>query len=105
MFKAKSPTGQVQDSFETMGKSFLHLAVEYSAVPIIQFLLFEGDADPNQLTHNTQMSSLHLAVSRTAPSVIELLLMSNRTQINLVSELHGTALHTACKTGSLKIVQ
>ena len=79
MFKAKSPTGQVQDSFETMGKSFLHLAVEYSAVPIIQFLLFEGDADPNQLTHNTQMSSLHLAVSRTAPSVIELLLMSNKT--------------------------
>ena len=47
-----------------MGKSFLHLAVEYGAVPIVQFLLFETAADPNQFTHNTQMSALHLAVSR-----------------------------------------
>ena len=88
-----------------MGKSFLHLAVEYGAVQIIQFLLFEADADPNQMTHNTQMSALHLAVSRAQPGLIELLLMSNKTQINLVSELHGTPLHTACKSGSLKIVQ
>lgn len=43
----------LQDTFESMGKSLLHLAVEYAAVQIIQFLLFEADADPNQLTHNT----------------------------------------------------
>lgn len=53
MFQSKTPNGQVQDSLDTMGKSLLHLAVEYSAVPIVQFLLFEGQADPNQLTHNT----------------------------------------------------
>ena len=47
MFQAKSQSGQVQDSFDIMGKSFLHLAVEYGAVQIIQFLLFEGDANPN----------------------------------------------------------
>ena len=88
-----------------MGKSFLHLAVEYAAVQIIQFLLFEAEADPNQLTHNTRMSALHLAVSRAQPGLIELLLMCKRTQINLVSDLHGTPLHTACKLGSLKIVQ
>ena len=47
-----------------MGKSFLHLAVEYRAQKIVEFLLFEADADPNLLTHNTQMSALHLAVTR-----------------------------------------
>ena len=31
--------------------------------------------------------------------------MCPQTQINLISELHGTPLHTACKSGSLKIVQ
>ena len=36
-----------------MGKSLLHLSVEYGAQPIVEFLLFEGNADPNQLTHNT----------------------------------------------------
>ena len=87
-----------------MGKSFLHLAVEYSALPIVQFLLFEGEADPNLMTHNTQMSALHLAVNRVLPQAIELLLMNQKTQINLVSELHGTPLHTACKAGQLKIV-
>ena len=64
MFQTKSQNGYVQDSFDIMGKSFLHLAVEYGAIQIIQFLLFEADADPNQTTHNTQMSALHLAVSR-----------------------------------------
>ena len=51
------------------------------------------------------MSAMHLAVSRAQPSLIEILLMNSKTQINLVSELHGTPLHTACKAGSLKIVQ
>ena len=31
--------------------------------------------------------------------------MNNTTDINQVSDLHGTPLHTACKAGSLKIVQ
>lgn len=53
MFLAKDPTGLVLDSFETTGKSLLHLAVEYSAQEIVQFLLFETNADPNLLTHNT----------------------------------------------------
>jgi len=51
------------------------------------------------------MSALHLAVNRAQHGLIELLLMSPLTQINLVSDLHGTPLHTACKAGFLKIVQ
>ena len=37
MFQAKSQSsgGQMLDSFDMMGKSFLHLAVEYAAVQII----------------------------------------------------------------------
>ena len=31
--------------------------------------------------------------------------MNKRTEINKHSMLHGTPLHTACRTGSLKIVQ
>lgn len=104
MFQAKNPDQSVADSFETMGKSFLHLGVEYGSAKIVQFLLLETNADPNLLTHNTQMSALHLAVSRGLPNLIELLLMTNTTQINLSSPLHGTPLHTACRAGSLKIV-
>ena len=64
MFKRKDSSGEVQDSYEMMGKSLLHLAVEYRAQKIVEFLLFEADADPNLLTHNTRMSALHLAVTR-----------------------------------------
>jgi len=31
--------------------------------------------------------------------------MCKRTQINLISPLHGTPLHTACKSGTVKVVQ
>lgn len=65
-----------------MGKSFLHLAVEYSAKEIVEFLLFNSQTDPNLLTHNTKMTALHLAVSRCHPTLIELLLMQGATNIN-----------------------
>lgn len=51
------------------------------------------------------MSPLHIAVSRMQPAIIELLLMNKKTDVNIHSPLHGTPLHTACRTGSLKIVQ
>jgi ankyrin repeat protein len=90
---------------EQIGKTHLHLAVEHMAPKIISFLMFETQADPNLLTHNTQMTALHIAVSRMQPAIIELLLMNKRTDVNRHSPLHGTPLHTACRTGSLKIVQ
>lgn len=65
----------MSDCFDKMGKSFLHLAVEYGSARIVQFLLFEGDSDPTLFTHNTQMSALHLAVSRGQPGIVELLLL------------------------------
>ena len=37
--------------------------------------------------------------------MIDLILMSEQTDINLMSPLHGTPLHLACKMGNLKIVQ
>ena len=103
MFEAKD--GQVDDCTETMGKSLLHLAVEYGSTKIVEFLLFETQADPNEMTHNTHMAAIHLAIVRSQPGLIELLLMSEKADLNLVSDLHGTPLHTACKSGQLKIVQ
>ncbi len=38
---------------EQIGKTYLHLAVEHTAPKIISFLMFEVQADPNLLTHNT----------------------------------------------------
>ena len=105
MFKERDPTGFVEDSYDSFGKSFLHLAVEYGAAEIVEFLLNEAQTDPNTLTHNTQMTALHLAVIRGLPSLIELLLLHESTNVNQSSQLHGTPLHTACKSGSLKIVQ
>mmetsp|Transcript_17984 Transcript_17984/g.12917 ORF Transcript_17984/g.12917 Transcript_17984/m.12917 type:complete len:131 (+) Transcript_17984:327-719(+) len=51
------------------------------------------------------MGALHIAVSRTQPAVIELLLMNSEIDIDLLSPLHGTPLHTACRGSSVKIVQ
>lgn len=90
---------------EQYGKTFLHLAVETKAKQIISYLIFDAKADPNLLTKETQMSALHLAVSIQQAEMIELLLTSDRTNIDLMSELHGTPLHVACKGGSVKIVQ
>ena len=108
MYKAKEDENvrmEVDFHLETIGKTFLHLAVEHKAARVVQFLLFENEDDPNVLTHNTQMSALHIAVSRTQPAIIEMLLLCKRTQINLMSPLHGTPLHTACKAGHVKVVQ
>lgn len=46
-----------------------------------------------------------MAVSLKASEVIELLLTCERTDIDLISPIHGTALHVACMGGSVKIVQ
>lgn len=51
------------------------------------------------------MGALHVAVNLQRPGMIDLTLMSDRTDVNLMSSLHGTPLHLACKIGNLKIVQ
>ena len=61
--------------------------------------------DPNILSHNSQMGVLHVAVSLMRNDLIALILMSERTDVNLMSSLHGTPLHMAAILGNLKIVQ
>ena len=87
------------------GKTFLHLAVEHGATQIVSYLLLDAKVDPNVLSHNSQMGVLHVAVSFQRNDMIDLILMSERADINLMSSLHGTPLHLACKMGNLKIVQ
>lgn len=66
--------------------------------------MFEQQADPNLMTHNTQMAPLHIASCHMYPAIIELLLLNKQTDIEMCSPLHGTALHVACLVGSVKIV-
>ena len=87
------------------GKTFLHLAVEHGATQIVSYLLLDAKVDPNVLSHNAQMGVLHVAVNFQRNDLIDLILMSERIDINLMSSLHGTPLHLACKIGNLKIVQ
>ena len=51
------------------------------------------------------MGVLHVAVNYQRNDLIDLVLMSELTNVNLNSILHGTPLHLACKIGNLKIVQ
>ena len=51
------------------------------------------------------MSALHVAVNLHRNDMIDLILMSDLADINIMSSLHGTPLHLACKIGNLKIVQ
>jgi hypothetical protein len=37
------------------GKTFLHLAIENSAIQIASYLLLDAKVDPNVLSHNSQM--------------------------------------------------
>ena len=87
------------------GKTFLHFAVEHMATQIVSYLLLDAMADPNVLSHNSQMGILHEAVQLQSNNMIDLILMSDQTDVNLMSSLHGTPLHLACLIGNLKIVQ
>jgi ankyrin repeat protein len=51
------------------------------------------------------MGVLHVAVNSQRNDLIDLILMSEKTNINLNSSLHGAPLHLACKIGNAKIVQ
>ena len=51
------------------------------------------------------MGVLHVAVNFQRNDMVDLIMMSEKADINLMSPLHGTPLHMACKIGNLKIVQ
>jgi ankyrin repeat protein len=51
------------------------------------------------------MGVLHSAVNLERNDMVELLLMGEKTDVDLMSSLHGTPLHLAAKIGNLKIVQ
>ena len=51
------------------------------------------------------MGVLHVAVNLMRNDMIALILMSERTDVNLMSSLHGTPLHMAAILGDLKMVQ
>lgn len=57
----------VDELLRDVGKTYLHIAVEHQSPGVVQYLIFEEDADPNLLTHNTQMAPLHIAASRMYP--------------------------------------
>ena len=86
-------------------KTYLHLAVEKKHKQIIAYLLFDAKVDPNKLTEENMMSALHIAVQLKSSEVIELLLTCEKTEIDVMSPIHGTPLHLACRGGSVKIVQ
>ena len=109
VYKVYLQNGEDQQQFSAQnslgGKTFLHLAVEHGATQIASYLLLDAKVDPNVLSHNHQMGVLHVAVNMQKTDMIDVILMSERTNINLMSCLHGTPLHLACKIGNLKIVQ
>ena len=86
-------------------KTYLHLAVQHKAKHIVSYLLFDIKADPNKQTAVTKLGALHIAVYMQLFEIIELLLTCEKTNIDLMSPLHGTPLHQACKVGSVKVVQ
>lgn len=86
------------------GKTFLHLAVEKKHKQIISYLLFDAKVDSNKLTEESQMSALHIAVQMKSSEVIELLLTCEKTDIDIMSSIHGTPLHLACRGGSVRLV-
>ena len=73
----------VDECLNEMGKTYLHLAVEHQSPKIVQFLMFDKNADPNLFTHNSQMAALHIAACRMYPAIIELILMSKRAKIDI----------------------
>ncbi len=79
VYKMQKQTENTIDLLKEIGKTYLHIAVEHQSAGVVQFLLFEEEADPNLLTHNTKMAPLHIAASRMYPSIIELLLLCKRT--------------------------
>lgn len=80
------------------------MAVELKHKQIISFLLFDAKVNPNALTTDTQMTPLHIAVQLKLNEIIELLLTLETTDINIMSPIHGTPLHIACKGGNVKII-
>ena len=105
VFKVYLQGDHGKDTLDSLGgKTFLHLAMEHNADQIVSYLLLDAKVDPNILSHNQQMAALHVAVNLQSADMINLALMSEKTDINLMSSLHGTPLHLACKIGNLKIV-
>ena len=51
------------------------------------------------------MGVLHTSISLQRQDFVDLILLSDKTDVNLMSSLHGTPLHMACKFGDIKIVQ
>lgn len=51
------------------------------------------------------MGALHIAVHLKSTEIIELILTTEKSDINLLSPIHGTPLHVACRGGSVKIIQ
>jgi ankyrin repeat protein len=86
-------------------KTFLHVAVELKHKQIISYLIFDAKVDTNKLTVDSQMGPLHIAAFLKSNDIIELLLTCERTDINLMSPIHGTPLHVACRGGNVKVIQ
>jgi ankyrin repeat protein len=86
------------------GTTFLHFSIEKSATSIASYLLLDTGFDPNILSEDTQMGVLHMAVRLQRNDLVDLILLSELSNIDLISPAHGTPLHVACKSGNLKIV-
>lgn len=51
------------------------------------------------------MGVLHMAVNMQRNDLVDLILLSELSNIDLVSPIHGSPLHMACKQGNTKLVQ
>ncbi|KAJ8356486.1 hypothetical protein SKAU_G00192800 [Synaphobranchus kaupii] len=83
------------------GDTFLHLAIIHEAIEETIQMINQSHGDPFlNIQNNHRQTALHLAVIMEQPQVVERLLKAG-CDPQLVDDSGNTALHIACKRGSL----
>ncbi|XP_035276089.1 NF-kappa-B inhibitor alpha-like [Anguilla anguilla] len=83
------------------GDTFLHLAIIHEATEETIQMINQSRGDPFlNIQNNQRQTALHLAVIMEQPQVVERLLKAG-CDPRLVDDSGNTALHIACKSGSL----
>lgn len=80
----------------------LHVAADVGSVEVIEDLLNEGSIDIDQGNREGK-TPLILAAAR-GHERATLILLQHDANVHALSDVHATALHTACVSGSIEIV-